>query len=79
MKLMGALLIILFTAGCIHKRFQSDRSLKFVHIFGIGWVMEKEGTNRIRLFGIGSLDAALARAAIETNAPSSMERVKSDK
>ena len=73
LKLMVIFAILLLTAGCIYKRFQSDRTVKFVHIFGIGWVMQAEGTNRIGLFGIGSLDAILAHGLIETNAPSSLE------
>jgi hypothetical protein len=65
--------------GCIHRRYQSDRSLKMLHIFGIGWVMERCGTNATRVFGIGSIDATMMRALVETNAPSSIEPMKSDK
>ena len=70
------LLILILLTGCIHRRYQSDRSLKMLHIFGIGWLMEREGTNTVRVFGIGSVDATVLRNTIETNAPSLTTRVQ---
>ena len=56
-------------AGCYHHGYQADRSFKAVHIFGIGWIFDKSGTNKVRAFAIGSLDATTISATVNTNAP----------
>jgi len=68
--LIALLLILILGSGCVQRRYQSDRTLKMLHIFGIGWLMEREGTNTVRVFGIGSVDATVMHNTIETNAPS---------
>jgi hypothetical protein len=66
--------LILLAPACDHTGYHKDRSFKGIHIFGIGWLMEKSGTNRIRAFAIGSLDATAMHAETQTNAPYSFIR-----
>jgi hypothetical protein len=65
---------MLLAPACDHTGYHKDRSFKGVHIFGIGWLMEKTGTNRIRAFGLGLLDATSMHAETQTNAPYSFSR-----
>lgn len=60
--------------GCHHSGYQRDRDFRAVHIFGIGWIMDKSGTNKVRAFGIGSLDATKMSSTTQTNAPFTIQQ-----
>jgi len=55
-------------AGC-RLGFQKDRNLRALHLFGLGWICVIDGTNVVRVFCIGSLDATRLSSVNQTNAP----------
>jgi hypothetical protein len=59
--------------GC-HTGYQKDRTLRVFNIFGVAWIMEHSGTNRTRIFSIGSLNATSINATSQTNAPFVIEQ-----
>jgi hypothetical protein len=72
--LIGALGLCAVLAGCMHKGYQREHAFKGLHIFGIGWIMERTGTNKVRAFGIGLVDAGHYVLTTNTNAPYSFNR-----
>jgi len=68
-----AVLLITILAGCHQAGYQKDRSFRALHIFGVAWIFEKVGTNKIRVFGIGSVDATSLTGTTQTNAPYTMQ------
>jgi hypothetical protein len=74
LKWIALTLFCVVLLGCHHAGYQKDRSFKAIHIFGLGWLMEKVGTNKVRAFAIGSLDATSLAATTQTNAPFTMQR-----
>jgi len=54
--------------GC-HTGYQKDRTLRVITLFGIGWVFERKGTNRIQVLSIGALRSASVSSVVQTNAP----------
>jgi cytochrome b561 len=54
------------SSGCV-RVYQSDRSVRAIHISGIGWIMESTATNKIRVFGLGFLDATSIQTRTTTN------------
>jgi hypothetical protein len=71
-KCLILILFLLLLMGC-QAGYQKDRNVRVIHILGIGWIFERCGTNTIRVFGIGSLEAATGASANQTNAPFVMQ------
>jgi hypothetical protein len=63
-------LLVLLGAACTGCKsgFQKDRTLRAIHIVGIGWLVFQDGTNVIRAFTVGSLKATNLRSIVQTNA-----------
>lgn len=61
--------VALLIAGCTHYGYSKDRTLRALHIFGIGWIMHRDATNQVKAFAIGSMDATHMTVSVVTNAP----------
>lgn len=68
MKPIILIVLCVMLAGC-RTGYQKDRTLRVITIFGIGWIFERKGTNKIQVFSIGSLKAVSASTTLQTNAP----------
>lgn len=60
-----ALAAVLLMTGCLKRYYQRNHEMQAVHVLGIGWVNQR--TNKVKVFGIGSVDVVRYVTITTTN------------